>query len=61
MELLLPVVEDKRYDYFLKNIGRMYEEKGIYTEANIAYKKYQELYPNDTKIQELIDKSAEKL
>jgi hypothetical protein len=55
------VVGDKRYDYFWKSIGDMYYGKGIYTEANIAYKNYQELYPNDTKIQELIDSCCEKM
>jgi len=57
MELLLEVVEDKRYDYFWKSIGDMYFGKGMYVEAVKAYKKYQKLYPNDTNIQDLIDES----
>lgn len=54
MDLLLSVVEDKRYDYFLKNIGRMYEEKCQYGLALEAYRKYKMLYPNDTEIDMLI-------
>jgi len=61
MELLLPVVEDKRYDYFLKNIGRMYEEKGQNLNALAVYKKYKDLYPNDTEIDKLIELCGYKL
>jgi tetratricopeptide (TPR) repeat protein len=61
MELLLPVVEDKRYDYFLKNIGRMYEEKCQYGLALEAYRKYRELYPSDTEIEKLVEICRDKL
>jgi hypothetical protein len=61
MELLLPVVEDKRYDYFLKNIGRMYEEKCMYGLALESYRKYQKLYPNDVDIDILINSCRKKV
>jgi tetratricopeptide (TPR) repeat protein len=60
MELLLPVVEDKRYNYFLKNIGRMYDDKGKNADAISAYCKYKELYPNDTEIDSLINSCKNK-
>jgi len=60
MELLLPVVEDKRYNYFLKNIGRMYDDKGKNADAISAYCKYKELYPNDTEIDSLISNCKNK-
>jgi len=58
MELLLEVVEDKRYDYFWKSIGDMYFGKNAYPEAISAYRKYQKLYPNDTNINNLIGESV---
>jgi uncharacterized protein YktA (UPF0223 family) len=61
MELLLPVVEDKRYDYFLKNIGRMYEEKCQYGLALETYRRYKELYPNDTEIDKLVESCRNKV